>query len=96
MLSHGAVYSFIHFCLLQSYMNANPQTIVIDPIENLKKLLLRHRQYHLIATSDACLHGTTVYYTCVYVCVRSKHCGWISIFHNIVVLPYLHDCILIL
>ncbi|GAV08944.1 hypothetical protein RvY_18562 [Ramazzottius varieornatus] len=49
------------FRVLESYMKSHPETIVIDPIDNLKKLLLRQRQYHLIATSEACINHEMVF-----------------------------------
>ncbi|XP_055331010.1 inositol-tetrakisphosphate 1-kinase-like [Paramacrobiotus metropolitanus] len=41
---------------LQEYQQSHPELIVIDPVDNLKKLLLRQRQYHLTASSPACRH----------------------------------------
>lgn len=49
------------FRVLESYMKSHPETIVIDPFDNLKKLLLRQRQYHLIASSEACINHEMVF-----------------------------------
>lgn len=41
------------FCALQAYVEAHPDIVVLDPVENVHKLLDRHTQYKLATKANS-------------------------------------------
>ena len=40
-------------CCFQNYVNAHPELVVLDPVENVRKLLDRHTQYKMATKANS-------------------------------------------